>query len=138
MAVYNKFSKFAEDVLGAKHNFVSDVFKVMLTNAAPLATNTVKADITELGTGNGYTSGGETTAVVLSLAGGTAKVTGATATFTATGAGFGPFRYAVLYNSSAASQPLISWWDYGVTVTLADTEQFAVRFDATDGIFQLS
>ncbi len=138
MAVYNKFSQFADDVLEAKHNFVSNVFKVMLTNTAPVATNSIRADISEIAAGGGYVPGGATVAVTLSLLGGVAKVTGTTATFTATGAGFGPFRYAVLYNSTFATQPLISWWDYGVPVTLADTEQFAVRFDAGNGIFQLS
>ena len=43
MAVYNKFNQFAEDVLEAKHNFASDVFKVMLTNTAPVATNSVSS-----------------------------------------------------------------------------------------------
>lgn len=138
MSAYNKFNQFARDVLEAKHDFGSHVFRVLLTNVAPVATNAVRADITELAGGNGYTSGGRSTSVSVSIIGGVAEVSGSTVTFTAAGGPIGPFRYAVLYNDSAISDPLISWFDYGSSITLADTEQFTVTFDAADGIFTLS
>lgn len=137
MAVYNKFNKFAQDVLEAKHNFVSDVFKVMLTNVAPVAGNTIKANLTEISAGSGYPSGGNTVTTGVTLVGGLARVTGVTTVFTAAGGNIGPFRYAVLYNSTAASQPLVSWWDYGVTSTLQPTETFTVNFDAVNGILDI-
>lgn len=138
MAVYNKFNQYAEDVLEAKHNFASDVFKVMLTNTAPVATDSVKADLVEVSAGYGYTAGGATVALTNTITGGVAKVAGANVTFTAASGSIGPFQYAVLYNSTSGTQPLVSWWDYGASITLADTEQFTVRFDAVNGIFQLS
>lgn len=140
MATYNKFNQFAEDVIEAKHNFASHVFKVMLTNTAPLATNSVKTDLTEVSAGNGYTAGGNVSTVTTSISGGTAKATTADVLFTASGGPVGPFRYAVLYNSTqtSPSQPLVSWWDYGSSITLADTETLSVAFDAVNGIFQIT
>jgi hypothetical protein len=48
MATYNKFNQFVDDLAKGVHNFASHTFKVMLTNTAPVATNAVKADITEI------------------------------------------------------------------------------------------
>jgi hypothetical protein len=138
MSAYNKFNQFARDVLEAKHDFGSHVFRVILTNTAPVASNTVRADIAELPGGNGYTSGGSASAITVSIAGGIAKVSGGNVVFTAAGGSMGPFRYAVLYNDSAVGDPLIAWFDYGSSITLANTEQFTVAFDATTGIFTLS
>lgn len=138
MSAYNKFNQFARDVLEAKHNFGSHIFRVMLTNTAPVATNSVRGDIAELSAGNGYVSGGAMSSIAISIAGGVAKISGGNAVFTAAGGPVGPFRYAVFYNDTALGDPLIAWFDYGSSITLADTEQFTVTFDAADGIFTLS
>jgi hypothetical protein len=60
--------------------------------------------------------------------------------FTASGGSIGPFRYAVLYDDTPTSpaDPLVSWWDYGSSITLASGETFTVDFDATNGIFQIT
>ena len=58
MATFTKFNSFIEAVFEKQHNFASDSVKFYLTNAAPVATNTVKADIAEIAAGNGYTAGG--------------------------------------------------------------------------------
>lgn len=139
MAVYNKFNRFAQDVLEAKHNFVSDVFKVMLTNVAPVAGNTVKADLTEIAAGSGYATGGNTVSTGVTLVGGLARVAGVTTVFTASGGTIGPFRYAALYNDTQTSpaKPLVSWWDYGSAITLQPTETFTVNFDAVNGILDI-
>lgn len=139
MATYNKFQDFAEQVLLGVHNFGSHAFKVALTNSAPVATNTILANITQIANGNGYTTGGTATTISVSEASGTAKVVGTDVVFTASGS-LGPFRYAVLYNDTATSpaDALIGWWDYGSAVTLATTETFTVDFDATNGILQIS
>ena len=63
MAAFNKFQAFVEHVAEGVHNLGSDTLKVMLTNTAPLATNSVKADLTEIAAGNGYTAGGGTLTV---------------------------------------------------------------------------
>lgn len=139
MAAYNKFQQFVEDLVAGVHDFDAHTFKIMLTNTAPVATNTIKANLTEISAGNGYTAGGTATTITVSETGGTAKVTGTDVVFTATGA-VGPFRYAVLYNDSPTSpaDPLIAWWDYGSSISLANTETFTVDFDGTNGIFQLT
>ena len=57
---------------------------------------------------------------------------GTDVTWTATTGGFGPFRYAVLYNDTHASDALIGWWDYGSSVSCANAgETFKVDFGAS-------
>lgn len=138
MASYNKFNAFTQDVLSAKHNFTGNTFKVMLTNTAPTATNAVKADITEIGAGNGYSAGGTTTTISVSSTSGVAKVTASDIVFTASGGTIGPLRYAVVYNSTTATNPLIAWFDYGSAITLLDTETLTVDFDNTNGLFTVT
>jgi hypothetical protein len=138
MATFNKFNQFVRDVIEAKHNFAVDTFRVALTDTAPQATNAVLSDIVQIAAGNGYATGGELATITTSISGGTAKVSGLDALFAATGGTIGPLRYAVLYNDTVPGKPLVSWWDYGTSVTLADTEQLTVRFDTVNGIFTLS
>ena len=132
MAAYNKFNPFVEAVFEKKHDFSADTFKIMLTNVAPVATNGVKADLTEIAAGNGYTAGG--TAVTVSASsqtGGsyTATLTGNTV-FTAGGGNIAPFQYAVLYNDTATNDELVAWWDYGSSISPADGETFTANTNA--------
>ena len=131
MATQNKFQDFAEQLEKGVHNFATHTFKVALTNSAPVATNTILADITQISGTNGYTTGGTATTVTTSESSGTMTVSGTQVVFTASGGSMGPFRYAVLYNDSATSpaDALISWADYGSGITLADTETFTVKFN---------
>lgn len=140
MATYNKFNSWIEYVMDGPADMNGDVFKIMLTNAAPVATNTVKADLTEIAAGNGYTAGGTVTTITTSRATATYKAVGTDVVFTASGGSIGPFRYAVLYDDTTTSPAdcLVSWWDYGTPVTLNSGETFTVDFDATTGIFQAS
>lgn len=140
MASYNKFQVFTKDLIEGKHNFASDTFKIMLTNTAPVNTNAVKADLTEISAGNGYTAGGTATSITSSTSSGTAKVTGTDVVFTASGGSIGPLRYAVLYNDTQTTplKPLVAWWDYGSSITLNDTETLTVDFDSTNGIFTVT
>jgi len=132
MAAFNKFEVFTENLAEKVHNFdaAADVVKVYLSNTAPLATNSVKADIAEIAAGNGYTAGGEDTQNATSRSGGTTSVTGVDVTWTASGGSIGPFRYVILYNDTPAAplDPLIAWWDYGSAVTLNAGESFTVDF----------
>lgn len=140
MAAFNKFNSFVEALAEKVHNLGSDTLRVMLTNTAPVATNSVKADLTEISAGNGYTAGGNTASVTSSAqTSGTYKlVLGDPATWTASGGSIGPFRYAVLYNDTATNKELIGWWDYGSSITLASGESFAVDFDPTTGVLTLA
>jgi hypothetical protein len=135
MAVTNKFNQFTKDLIDGKHIFSSHVYKVMLTNTAPVATNQVKADITEIAAGSGYTAGGTATTISESTTSGIAKIVGSNVVFTATGA-LGPFQYAVLYNDTQTvpAKPLVCWWDYGSAITMANTETMTIAFDAANGI----
>lgn len=130
MAAFNKFNAFVENVAEKVHNLGADTLKILLTNSAPSASNTVKADLTEISSGNGYTAGGTAVTVTGSSqsAGTYALTQSADVVFTASGGSIGPFRYPVLYNDTPTSpaDPLIGWWDYGSSITLADSETFTV------------
>jgi hypothetical protein len=141
MAVFNKFHTFVEHIAEGVHNLQTGALKVLLTNTAPTAANSVRADLIELAAGNGYTTGGATATVASSAqTSGTYKlVLDDPPTWTATGS-MGPFRYAVLYNDTPTSpaDPLIGWWDYGASITLAAGETFRVDFDPTSGVLTLA
>lgn len=131
MAAFNKFDCFTTD-LGLKlHNLNTDTLKVYLTNTQPVVTNTVYNTPADLGTAGGYTAGGEDAQNSFSLVGsgpGVGTLACVDIEWTATAAGIGPFRFAVLYNDSAAAKNLIGWWDYASNLTLAEGEKF--KWDA--------
>jgi hypothetical protein len=133
VVAYNKFNDFVEQLCKGVHQIGTHTFKVMLTNTAPAATNSVKADLTEISSGNGYSAGGSTTTVGVTESSGTATVTATDVTFTAAGGSIGPFRYVALYNDTPTSpaDPLVAWWDRGSALTLADGESFVVDFGAS-------
>ena len=140
MATFNKFNQFVQDLSQKKHDLLNDSFKVMLTNTAPVATNAIKTDITDITAGNGYTAGGSASPVTSAVqTTGTFKWIITDVVFTASGGTVGPFRYAVLYNDTQTTpaKPLIGWTDYGSAVTLNSAETFTVDFDNTNGVFTL-
>jgi hypothetical protein len=127
------------DVGNKVHNLGADTLKIMLTLTAPVATNAVKADLTEIAAGNGYPAGGTAVASsAYSQTSGVGKLTGNDVTFTAAGGAIANFRYAVLYNSTPAAGNLIGWWDYGSTVTLNAGESLLVDLDQVNGILTLT
>ncbi len=140
MASYTKFNQFVEDLAKKVHNLNSDTLKVMLTNTAPVAGNSVMADLTEITAGNGYTAGGSAATFVSGAqSSGTYKLVLNDVTFTASGGSIGPFRYAVLYNDTPTSpaDPLIAWWDYGTSITLTNGNSLTVNLDQSSGVFTL-
>ena len=144
MASFNKFNQFVADVASGVHQMqtgTSHVYKVMLTNTAPTAANAVKTDITEISAGNGYTAGGVSVGTITgSQSSGTFKFVGGTDPVVTASGAVGPFRYAVLYNDTPTSpaKPLIGWWDYGSSVTLASAETFTVDLDQANGILTIA
>lgn len=143
MATFNKFQDFTEQLTNGVQNFLSDTYKVCLSNSAPLATNTALANITQIAAGNGYTSGGTATTITIAEVSGTTTVSGTQVVFTAAGGSIGPLRYVVLYNDTTATpvnKPLVGWWDYGSSITLADGETLTVKFSNTSpgAIFTLT
>lgn len=142
MAAYNKFHVFTTDITNKVHDFDADVFKWVFTNTAPVATNALYSDIsaTELANGSGYTTGGLATGTItVANTSGVRKVTLPAVTLTATGA-VGPFRYQVLVNTTPTSplKPLVMWYDYGSSVTMANTETFTLTPDASGGLFTIT
>lgn len=137
MAQMTLFNCLAQDLVLGKHIVGTSVFKVMLTNVAPVLTNTVAANITEIAAGNGYSAGGSTTTVTETRTGDVCTVFASNVTVTATGA-IGPFRYAVVYNDTASGFPLVGFIDTTVETTMANLDTFQVQFDQTNGILQVN
>lgn len=134
MATFNKFNSFTEALAEKVHNLGSDTLKVALTNSAPVASNTVLANITEIS----YTNLSSRTLTVSSSSqtSGTYKLVLADLVLTASGS-VGPFRYVVIYNDTATNDELIAWFDYGSALTLANTDTLTLDFDASNGLLQL-
>ena len=127
MATFNKFNQFVSDVAQKVHNLNSDVLKIMLTDTAPVASNTVKSNISEISASNGYTAGGGTAAFVSGNdTAGTYKLILSQVSWTASGGSIAQFRYAVLYNSTPVNGNLIGWWDYGTPLTITNGNTFTV------------
>jgi|ERR1043166_8338173 hypothetical protein len=138
-SAFNKFNFFVEDLGKKIHNLNADVLKIMLTNSAPVATNHVLADLTEITAHNGYSAGGVTpTNSGCVQTAGVDKLVLQDVTLTASGGTIGPFRYAVLYNSTPAAGNLIGWYDYGSSITLQDGESFVIDLDQTDGVLTIT
>ena len=132
MAAFNKFQNFVEDLGKGVHQLhaAGHTLKIYLSNEAPLATDTVKLDIADLATANGYTAGGADTQNDYTETSGTGSCTGIDVTWTASGGSVGPFRYVVLYNDTPTSpaDPLIGYWDYGSSISLNNGESFQTDF----------
>lgn len=135
MASFNKFNSFVADIANKVHNLGSDQIKVALTNTLPVATNTVLANITEISYTNCSTRNITTTSST--QASGLYKLILVDLTLTASGGSVGPFQYAVIYNSTAASGNLIGWYDLGSALTLSSTDSVLLDFDQTNGLLQL-
>ncbi|WP_298255844.1 hypothetical protein [Bradyrhizobium sp.] len=138
MASFNKFNSFVSDLAQKVHNLNSDTLKVLLSDTAPVATNTIKSNIGEIAAGNGYAAGGASAPLVSGNdTSGTYKLILSQVSWTASGGAIAQFRYAVLYNSTAPSGNLIGWWDYGAEVNLTNGNTFTVALDQTNGVLTL-
>lgn len=139
MATFNKFNSFVEAVAEKVHNLGSDQLKVALTNTAPVAGNSVLANLTSvLPTTNlsGATPFNITTSSSAQT-GGTYKLTLADLVLTATGA-VGPFRYIAIYNDTATNDELIGWYDYGSSISLSSGDTFTIDFDVSNGVLTIA
>jgi hypothetical protein len=135
MATFVKNQQFVENLGKAVHNFTSDatcsVTVYLTTNAsAPVATNSVLADITQIAYTN--LSSRIVTGITWEHTTGTAHMTATDLVLTASGA-VATFRWCGLYDDDPTSpaDPLIGFYDYGSDVTLASGETFTFDF-ATD------
>ena len=133
----NKFNCLGVDLAHGKHDWSVDVIKILLTNTLPTVGQTIRSNITEITPQNGYPANGLTlTTTSSSQVSGLYKLILADFTLSATGT-IGPWRYAVMYNSTSSSQPLMGWYDYGVSITMTNGEGFLFDFDGTNGAINL-
>jgi hypothetical protein len=131
VASFNKFNVTVANLGLGVHNLNTDSLLISLQNVAPVATNTVFANLTEISAGNGYSAGGTAIgSTAYSQTSGLASLTGNNVVFTASGGTIGPLRYATLYDATPTSplKPLIGWWDYGSSITLNAGETLTVSF----------
>ena len=145
MATFNKVNDF---VVNAVHNMglESDQIVVALSNTAPGSEssnptadgNGVLANVTEISYTN--CSSRNITTTSSTQTGGTYKLVLADITLSASGGDVGPFRYAYIYNDTVTSpaDPLIGYYDYGLSLTLNDGDSFTLDFSATNGVIQIS
>jgi hypothetical protein len=136
MAAFNKFNSFVEAVAEKIHNLASDQLKIALTNSAPVATNTVLANITEISYTN--CSAREVTTGSSAQTSGTYKLVLNDLVLSASGGTVGPFRYVVLYNDTASNDELIGWYDYAANLTLNAGETFTIDFDGSAGVLTIT
>jgi hypothetical protein len=141
MVAFTKYNTFIDQVSKGGHNLQTCVVKCALTNTAPtVATDTVWSTgvYPPPAAANGYTAGGNSlTTSSATTVSGTFSLICADTVFTASGGAIGPFRYVILYNSSATNL-LIGSYDYGSNVTLNNTENFTVDFDNVVGVLTLA
>lgn len=129
MATYNKFQQTVEDLAEGVYTCSTDQFIVALcTNAnAPVATNSVLADLTQIAYTNlssrnlTTSSSGQTSGTFTQLF--------ADLVLTASGA-VATFRHVVIYDDTPTSpaDPLLCWYDYGSDLTLASGETLTLDF----------
>lgn len=128
MAVFNKFNSWAE-VMVEGANLGSDTFIVALTNTLPTAGNSILTDISQISYTN--LSARTLTTASSSQTGGTYSLAFNDLTLTASGA-VATFRYVVIYDDTVASpvDPLVCWYDYGSSITMASAETLLIDFGA--------
>ena len=139
MATYNKFQQFVEDLAHKIHDLETDQLSVALSAAAsaPVATNSVLADLTEISYTN--LSARDITTTSSGHTAGTYKLVLTDLVLTASGGAVAAFRYISIYNNAPATplDPLIAWYDYGSDLTLADGETLTLDFSAANGVLQI-
>lgn len=138
MAILQKYNSFIDAISQGLHNMQTATFKCALTNTAPNAGSDATMTYPPPAAASGYPSGGNTlTTTLASTTGGVFTLKLADTVFTATGGAIGPFRYVILYNSTAANR-LVGFYDYNTSITLNDTDTFTVDFDNTNGVLTIS
>jgi len=130
-STYSKIQSFVELVAEKAHNLGSDTITIALCAAAsaPVATNTVLANLTTISPYTNLSTRVLTTASS-SQTSGLYKLDFNDLVLTASGGAVSAFRYIVFYNDTASNDELIGWHDYGSDLTLADGETLTITFDA--------
>ena len=115
----------------------SDQFVIALSNTAPASEtsnptadgNGTLSNVTQITYTNCSTRNITTSSS--SQSGGTYALALTDLTLTASGGTVGPFRYVYIYDDTVTGDPLMGYWDYGSSITLADGETFQIDFAAS-------
>lgn len=144
MATYNKINDWVEN-MNEVADLDGDSFVVALSNTAPGSetnpptndTKGVLANVTQITYTN--LSSRALTLAASSQTGGTYKLDFNDLVLTASGGSVGPFRYVYIYDDTPTSpaDPLVCYFDYGSSITLADGETFTITFNAA-GLFTIA
>jgi hypothetical protein len=145
MATFNKVNDFVENIAHGVMDLETDQLVVALSNTAPgseasnptASGNGVLANVTQISYTN-LSSRNITTTSSLETTG-TYKLTLNDLVLTASGA-VATFRYVYIYNDTPTSpaDPIIGYYDYGSSVTLANGETFTVDFDGSNGLLTIA
>lgn len=146
MASFVKLNGFVEHLAHGVHNLSTGQIVVALSNTAPgsegtpptgaasacILANVTQVAYTNLSSRNVTTSSSGQTS-------GTYKLVLTDLTLTASGS-VGPFRYVYIYNDTPTSpaDPLIGYYDYASSITMANGETFTIDFSAANGVLQIA
>lgn len=139
MATYVKYEIVPENMGQKVYDFfgATDTWKVAICTDAPVvATDTVIADVTQIGGSNGYTTGGANITFNSTRSGGTLTATCTDVVWTASGGNLGASttgRYFPHYDDTPTSpaDPLWAYYDYGSTFTVATGETMTVDYGSS-------
>jgi hypothetical protein len=109
-------------------DFAADTFKIILMQTGFVfndSTHFLYADVAgnELGTGNGYTAGGNTLAGVTVTEDNVddrCEIVWNNTTWTAVGGAIGPASGAIIYDDTVANDPIVGYIDFGADYTQPD------------------
>lgn len=136
MAVFNFHDSLMENLPEGVHVWGTHqlVYALCATANAPVAGNTVLANLTQISYTN-LSTRNVTTSSSSQTAGAYALVL-ADLVLTASGGSAAAFRYLDLYNDTPTSpaDPLIGWLDYASSLTLASGEQLTIDHNAAGAI----
>lgn len=144
MATFNKVNDFVENMAHGVLNLSTNQLVVALSNTAPgsesspptASGNGVLANVTQVSYAN-LSSRNITTSSSAETSG-TYRLILTDLVLTASGS-VGPFRYVYVYSDTPTSpaDPLIGYYDYGSSITLANGETLTVDFDGVNGLISL-
>lgn len=140
MSTFQVVDEFANFMGKKRDDLSADSFKAMLTDVAPTKAGTqVKADITEIAAGNGYSAGG------VALSGVTWTETGAgtgiwqfscsTFSWTASGGSIAQFRYVAIYDDTSTNKDVVGFLDAGTEINITVGNSYTVTVGA-NGVFR--
>lgn len=130
-----KWNCFTRDLGLGVHNFTSHTFKVAFSLATPQVAWTRLSDVPQIGATGGYVAGGYAVTVTWAETAGVGVLKIEDKEITATSDGLS-LRYAILYNDTAANDPLIGFYDFG-PVTMQETDVLNINFDEAQGALRV-